>query len=64
MERTKLPAITIAPGVTASIGWGRGALVERLFTQDANVRNVRSFFALKRAKFEPSVALSPGPRAA
>lgn len=32
-----------------------GALVERLFTQDANVRNVRSFFSVKRAKFEPAV---------
>ncbi len=31
------------------------ALVERLFTQDANVRNVRAFFALNRAKFEPRI---------
>ncbi len=29
------------------------ALVQRLFTQDANVRNVKAFFSLKRAKFEP-----------
>ncbi|MCA6217185.1 Lrp/AsnC family transcriptional regulator [Ideonella sp. B7] len=31
------------------------ALTQRLFTQDANVRNVKSFFALKRAKFDPRV---------
>ena len=31
------------------------ALVQRLFTQDANVRNVKSFFATHRAKFEPTV---------
>lgn len=30
VERAKLPMITIAPGVTASLGWGRGALVERV----------------------------------
>ena len=35
------------------------ALVQRLFTQDANVRNVKSFFAVHRAKFDPAVAL-PG----
>jgi DNA-binding Lrp family transcriptional regulator len=29
------------------------ALVQRLFTQDANVRNVRAFFSLQRTKFEP-----------
>jgi gluconolactonase len=30
VERAKLPSITIAPGVTATLGWGSGALVERL----------------------------------
>ena len=35
------------------------ALVQRLFTQDANVRNVKSFFSVLRAKFEPSVDLTP-----
>ena len=35
------------------------ALVQRLFTQDANVRNVKSFFATHRAKFAPAVRL-PG----
>jgi DNA-binding Lrp family transcriptional regulator len=34
------------------------ALSQALFTQDANVRNVKTYFAIKRAKFEPRV---PGP---
>jgi Lrp/AsnC family transcriptional regulator, leucine-responsive regulatory protein len=38
---------------------GYGALVQRLFTADANVRNVKAFFSLKRAKFEPRVPLAP-----
>lgn len=33
------------------------ALVRRLFTQDANVRNVRAYFAVRRSKFEPRVRL-------
>jgi hypothetical protein len=33
------------------------ALVERLFTQDANVRNVKSFFSVRRAKFETRLPL-------
>jgi Lrp/AsnC family transcriptional regulator, leucine-responsive regulatory protein len=33
------------------------AAVQRLFTQQANVRNVKSFFALKRAKFAPRIDL-------
>jgi Lrp/AsnC family transcriptional regulator, leucine-responsive regulatory protein len=36
-----------------------GALVQRLFTQDANVRNVKTYFSVKRAKFEPRIALVP-----
>ncbi|HNK20126.1 MAG TPA: Lrp/AsnC ligand binding domain-containing protein, partial [Piscinibacter sp.] len=45
---------------------GYHALVQRLFTQDANVRNVKAFFSVSRAKFEPSLALptisgSPAP---
>jgi DNA-binding Lrp family transcriptional regulator len=39
---------------------GYHALVQRLFTQDANVRNVKAFFAVKRAKFDPAIALRPG----
>jgi DNA-binding Lrp family transcriptional regulator len=38
------------------------ALVQRLFTQDANVRNVKSFFSVHRAKFDPRVTL-PRPAA-
>jgi len=36
-----------------------GVLTQRLFTADANVRNVKAFFSLKRAKFEPKVPLAP-----
>ena len=35
------------------------ALAQRLFTQDANVRNVKAFFVVKRAKFETALPL-PG----
>jgi len=38
------------------------ALVQRLFTQDANVRNVKTYFSVHRAKFEPAIAL-PTPQA-
>ena len=40
-----------------------GALVQRLFTQDANVRNVKAFFSVKRAKFEPRYSLPAGAQA-
>ena len=33
------------------------ALVQRLFTQDANVRNVKSYFSVKRSKFQPKLLL-------
>ena len=36
---------------------GYQALAQRLFTQDANVRNVRAFFSTRRAKFEPALPL-------
>ena len=36
------------------------ALVQRLFTQDANVRNVKAFFSVHRAKFEPRIPLTGG----
>ena len=39
---------------------GYNALVQRLFTQDANVRNVRVFFATRRAKFQTQVPLARG----
>lgn len=35
------------------------ALAQRLFTSDANVRNVKSFFSVKRSKFEPKLLLAP-----
>ena len=34
------------------------ALAQRLFTSDANVRNVKAFFSTRRAKFEPKVLLA------
>jgi DNA-binding Lrp family transcriptional regulator len=37
------------------------ALTQQLFTQDANVRNIKAFFSVHRAKFEPRLSL---PRAA
>lgn len=33
------------------------ALAQRLFTGDANVRNVKTYFSIKRAKFEPRLQL-------
>ncbi len=33
------------------------ALAQRLFNSDANVRNVKAFFSVKRAKFEPRIPL-------
>jgi Lrp/AsnC family leucine-responsive transcriptional regulator len=34
------------------------ALTQRLFTSDANVRNVKAFFSVRRAKFNPHVSLN------
>src|SRR5574337_753928 len=34
------------------------ALSQRLFTQDANVRNLKAFFATRRAKFEPILPIA------
>jgi DNA-binding Lrp family transcriptional regulator len=39
---------------------GYHALAQRLFTQHANVRNVKAFFSLKRAKFVTAVSLQKG----
>jgi Lrp/AsnC family transcriptional regulator, leucine-responsive regulatory protein len=33
------------------------ALAQRLFTGDANVRNVKAFFSVRRAKFDPRIPL-------
>jgi len=40
------------------------ALAQRLFTADANVRNVKTFFSIKRSKFGARVPLRPTPAAA
>lgn len=37
---------------------GYAALAQRLFTADANVRNVKAFFSTRRVKFEPRVLLA------
>jgi len=42
---------------------GYHAVVQRLFTQHANVRNVKAFFSVKRAKFDPRIALGSVPGA-
>ena len=34
------------------------ALSQRLFTSDANVRNVKAFFATRRTKFETKVPVA------
>jgi Lrp/AsnC family leucine-responsive transcriptional regulator len=33
------------------------ALAQRLFTSDANVRNVKAYFSIKRSKFGAELAL-------
>jgi DNA-binding Lrp family transcriptional regulator len=33
------------------------ALVQRMFTSDAQVRNVKAFFSVLRSKFEPRLSL-------
>jgi len=40
------------------------ALVQRLFTSDANVRNVKAFFSVKRAKFGTELPVRPRQRSA
>ena len=36
---------------------GYQALAQRLFTADANVRNVRTYFSVRRAKFAPRIPI-------
>jgi DNA-binding Lrp family transcriptional regulator len=48
------PDFVLVAWVPDMAAWS--ALVQRLFTQDANVRNVKTYFSVKRAKFEPRVA--------
>ena len=40
---------------------GYQALAQRLFTADANVRNIKAFFAIKRAKFGSRLPVLPIP---
>lgn len=37
------------------------SLAQRLFTSDANVRNVKAFFSVKRAKFRPRIPVPSRP---
>ena len=38
------------------------ALAQSLFSSDANVRNVKAFFSIKRSKFGAELPLAPRPR--
>lgn len=51
------PDFVLVAWVRDMAAWS--ALVQRLFTQDANVRNVKTYFSVKRAKFEPRIAVAP-----
>ena len=51
------PDFVLVAWVRDMAAWS--ALVQRLFTQDANVRNVKTYFSVRRAKFEPRIALAP-----
>jgi Lrp/AsnC family leucine-responsive transcriptional regulator len=51
------PDFVLVAWVPDMAAWA--ALVQRLFTQDANVRNVKTFFSVQRAKFDPRIALGP-----
>ena len=53
------PDFVLVAWVPDMAAWN--VLVQRLFTQDANVRNVKTFFSVRRAKFEPRIALKPTP---
>jgi Lrp/AsnC family transcriptional regulator, leucine-responsive regulatory protein len=37
------------------------AFAQRLLTQDANVRNIKAFFSVKRAKFDTRISLPSAP---
>ncbi|MEP7283926.1 MAG: Lrp/AsnC family transcriptional regulator [Rubrivivax sp.] len=49
------PDFILVAAVTDMPGWAR--VVDGLFTQDANVRNVKAYFCVRRAKFEPAFVL-------
>ncbi len=46
------PDLVLVAVATDMAAWGR--VVADLFTQDANVRNLKTFFVLRRSKFDPS----------
>ena len=48
------PDFVLVAWVPDMAGWSE--VVQRLFTQDGNVRNVKSYFSVKRSKFEPRIA--------
>jgi Lrp/AsnC family leucine-responsive transcriptional regulator len=52
------PDFIVVAAVADMVAWG--AVVAALFTQNANVRNVKTFFCVRRAKFAPALPL-PGP---
>ncbi len=62
-ERAVQQCYRVSPGpdfvlvVVAADMAGYHALVQRLLTDDANVRNVKAFFGVHRAKFETRVPL-------
>ncbi len=68
-ERAVQQCYRVSPGpdfvlvVNAPDMEGYHALAQRLFTQNANVRNVKAYFSVKRAKFDPRVDLAAQVRA-
>jgi DNA-binding Lrp family transcriptional regulator len=52
------PDFVLVAWVPDMASWS--ALVQRLFTQDANVRNVKTYFSVRRAKFDPRVGVPGG----
>lgn len=50
------PDFVLLAAVPDMPAWGE--LTQELFTQDANVRNVKTYFSVRRAKFDPALPLS------
>ena len=61
--KTHLPPAALVAAARVSGMPAYQALAQCLFTGDANVRNVKAFFSVKRAKFEPKMAISSARRA-
>jgi hypothetical protein len=49
------PDFVLVAWIPEMAAWS--ALVQQLSMQDANLRNVKSYFGVKRATFEPRVAM-------